>query len=136
MDAVPEAVAAAGAAPARMPGAQAAAAVPATVRVASPAPAAPAATCLLIDRQSGRTYTATAPRTVIGRERTPGGVVLHDPNVSRAHAELTYTGSEWVIRDLRSTNGTLVNDIDVDSCALRSGDLITLGLVTLEFRES
>ena len=129
-------MAAAGAAPARMPGAQAAAAVPATVRVASPAPAAPAATCLLIDRQSGRTYTATAPRTVIGRERTPGGVVLHDPNVSRAHAELTYTGSEWVIRDLRSTNGTLVNDIDVDSCALRSGDLITLGLVTLEFRES
>ena len=79
---------------------------------------------------------ATAPRTVIGRERTPGGVVLHDPNVSRTHAELTYNGGEWVIRDLNSTNGTLVNDVDVDEAALRDGDLITLGLVTLEFRES
>ena len=60
--------------------------VPQTVRapqaVPAPAPAAPV-TCLLIDRQSGRTYTASAPRTVIGRERTPGGVVLHDPNVAQ-----------------------------------------------------
>ena len=111
---------------------------PATVRVAPAVPAPPAApaTCLLIDRQSGRTYTAAAPRTVIGRERTPGGVVLHDPNVSRNHAELSFDGATWHIRDLNSTNGTLVNDVDVDECALQDGDLITLGLVTLEFRES
>ena len=110
---------------------------PATTRAPRPVPAPPAApvTCLLIDRQSGRTYTASAPRTVIGRERTPGGVVLHDPNVSRSHAELSFNGAEWVIRDLNSTNGTLVNDVDVDECALRDGDVITLGLVTLEFRE-
>ena len=92
--------------------------------------------CLLIDRQSGRTYTAAAPSTVIGRERTPGGVVLHDPNVSRNHAELSFDGQGWRIRDLNSTNGTLVNDVDVDDCALRDGDLITLGLTNLEFREN
>ena len=113
--------------------------VPQTVRapqaVPAPAPAAPV-TCLLIDRQSGRTYTASAPRTVIGRERTPGGVVLHDPNVSRSHAELSHDGQGWRIRDLNSTNGTLVNDIDVDECPLRDGDLITLGLTNLEFREN
>ena len=115
---------------------------PRTVRVAqavpAPAPAAPAVpvTCLLIDRQSGRTYTASAPRTVIGRERTPGGVVLHDPNVSRSHAELSHDGQGWRIRDLNSTNGTLVNDVDVDECPLRDGDLITLGLTNLEFREN
>lgn len=115
---------------------------PQTVRVApavpAPAPAAPAApaTCLLIDRQSGRTYTATAPRTIVGRERTPGGVVLHDPNVSRSHAELSHDGQGWRIRDLNSTNGTLVNDVDVDECPLRDGDLITLGLTNLEFREN
>lgn len=113
--------------------------VPQTVRapqaVPAPTPAAPA-TCLLIDRQSGRTYTASAPRTVIGRERTPGGVVLHDPNVSRSHAELSHDGQGWRIRDLNSTNGTLVNDVDVDECPLRDGDLITLGLTNLEFREN
>lgn len=123
------------AAPAQVP-AQAPAPTPQTVRVAPAAPARPAATCLLIDRQSGRTFTAAAPRTIIGRERTPGGVVLRDPNVSRSHAELSFDGQGWRIRDLNSTNGTLVNDVDVDECPLRDGDLITLGLTNLEFREN
>jgi len=93
-------------------------------------------TCLLIDRQSGRTYIGTEPETTIGRERVQGGIVLHDPNVSRRHAKLTYDGRTWRIHDLGSTNGTLVNDVDIDSCVLRDGDLITLGLLNLEFRES
>lgn len=100
------------------------------------APEAPRASCLLIDRQTGRTFTATAPATVIGRERSQAGVVLRDPNVSRRHAELSFDGRDWVIRDLNSTNGTLVNDVDVTECALRDGDLITVGLVNLEFREN
>ncbi len=32
-------------------------------------------------------------------------------------------------------NGTLVNDVDIGRCVLRDGDLITLGLTNLEFRE-
>lgn len=92
--------------------------------------------CLLIDRQSGRTYIGTAPETTIGRERTPGGIVLRDPNISRRHAKLVFEGSIWRIIDLDSTNGTLVNDIDIDTCALRDGDVLTLGLTNLEFRES
>lgn len=94
------------------------------------------ATCLLIDRQSGRTYIGTEPETLIGRERTAGGIVLHDPNVSRRHAKLSYDGRTWRIHDLGSTNGTLVNDVDIDSSILRDGDLITVGLLNLEFRES
>lgn len=96
----------------------------------------PLVTCQLIDHQSGRTYTAMAPSTLIGRERAAGGVVLRDPNVSRRHAELFFDGRSWHIRDLQSTNGTLVNDVDIDECALRDGDLITVGLMNLEFRES
>lgn len=145
--AVPTAAAgfAAGAAAQAIPGAatpqQAYAApqpAPQTVRVApaAPAPAANPAACLLIDRKSGRTFTASAPRTVIGRERSAGGIVIHDPNVSRSHAELSFDGQTWRIRDLNSTNGTLVNDVDVDECSLRDGDLITLGLTNLEFREN
>lgn len=98
-------------------------------------PARRVPSCLLVDRQNGNTYPANAPRCVIGRERSQSGIVLRDPNVSRAHAELTYDGAAWTITDLNSTNGTLVNDMDVDSCVLRDGDLITLGLVNLEFRE-
>ncbi|MCI1665851.1 MAG: DUF3662 and FHA domain-containing protein [Atopobiaceae bacterium] len=117
-------------------GAQAAAGAGAAVAAAgSAAASSPAATCMLIDRQSGRTFTATAPRTIIGRERSQGGIVLRDPNISRRHAELAYDGRSWHITDLNSTNGTLVNNVDVDDCILRDGDLVTLGLINLEFRE-
>lgn len=95
-----------------------------------------AASCMLVDHQSGRTYTVKAPSAIIGRERTPGGVVLHDPNVSRRHAQLTYDGAVWRIQDLGSTNGTMINDVDVPQSVLRSGDIITLGLMNLEFREN
>ena len=105
----------------------------------APAHAAPArmtpATCVLIDHQSGRQYTATAPGAMIGRERSQGGIVLRDPNVSRRHAQLRFYGRSWHIRNLRPTNGALVNAVDIDECALRDGDLITVGLMNLEFRE-
>ena len=92
-------------------------------------------TCMLIDRQSGRTYKAEAPSAVIGRERSQADIVISDPNASRVHAQLSYDGSAWHIIDRRSTNGTLVNDVDVDACTLKSGDYITIGLTNLEFRE-
>ena len=61
-------------------------------------------------------------------------MVLRDPNVSPPPT-LRYDGRHWHIADLRSTNGTLVNDIDVDEIILHDGNLITVGLVNLEFRE-
>ena len=105
----------------------------APVTVQPPAPTQPS--CTLIDTQSGRTYTAYAPECPIGRERNSGGIVLRDPNVSRHHARLTYDGTQWHITDLNSTNGTLVNDMDIQTCALHTGDVITIGLVNLTFRE-
>ena len=98
-------------------------------------PRATTPSAVLIDRQSGRTYACTSDRCIIGRERTTGGIVLHDPNVSRRHAELSYQGGHWLITDLKSMNGTLVNDVDIERCVLHDGDLITLGLTNLEFRE-
>ena len=103
---------------------------------AAPAPAPAVAECLLIDRQSGRTFKVAAPSGVIGRERGKVDVALTDPNISRRHAELKYDGRYWHIVDLRSTNGTLVNDIDIDEVVLHNGDLITVGLTNLEFREN
>ena len=124
-----EAVAGAAVAGAAVAGVGAGAGRPAGARDAS-------ASCLLIDRQTGRTFTGRAPSAVIGRERSQADVVLRDPNVSRRHAQLTFDGRDWRITDLNSTNGTLVNDVDVSECVLRDGDLITVGLVNLEFREN
>ena len=92
-------------------------------------------TCVLVDRQTGRTYIGTAPATPIGRERLTGAIILRDPNVSRRHALLTYDGEAWFIQDQGSTNGTLVNDVEITKCQLHDGDLITVGLMNLEFKE-
>lgn len=102
----------------------------------APEPRPQNATCLLIDRQTGQTYTAHGPATIIGREKAPQNIVLQDSNVSRRHAQLIYDGRNWHIKDLNSTNGTLVNDVVIDDCILRDADLLTFGLINLEFREA
>ncbi|MDY2788095.1 MAG: FhaA domain-containing protein [Atopobium sp.] len=101
------------------------------------AAAAPTRTvqALLINRISGKTYPVEGSGAIVGRERANATIVLHDPNVSRSHAQISFDGISWHVRDLNSTNGTQVNDVDIDECILRTGDLITFGLTTLEFRE-
>ena len=88
----------------------------------------------LIDVVTGDVLEITRSRCTVGRERAAADVVLRDPNVSRRHAELTFTGSDWSIEDLNSTNGTLVNNRRITRCPLRDGDLLTFGLSTFEFR--
>ena len=99
-----------------------------------PAEATPHA-CMLIDRLTGHTYKAESPSAIIGRERSQSDIVIADPNASRIHAQLSYDGAAWHITDRRSTNGTLVNDVDVTESILKTGDIVTIGLTNLEFRE-
>jgi hypothetical protein len=62
-------------------------------------------------------------------------VVLQDPGASRRHAEIRRSDGEFVVADLGSTNGTMVNEATVSEQALREGDRITIGRTVLEFRE-
>lgn len=91
-------------------------------------------TAQLVDVVTGATHQIAQAQCVVGREHAIADVVLNDPNVSRRHAELTFTGSDWTIEDLNSTNGTLVNNRRITRCPLRNGDLLTFGLSTFEFR--
>ena len=100
---------------------------------AAPRPARPLAQ--LVDVVTGDTYDLTSAQCIVGRERMAADVALRDPNVSRRHAQLTFTGAgDWSIEDLNSTNGTLVNNRRITRCPLRNGDLLTFGLSTFEFR--
>ena len=112
----------------------AAGAAAAAVPAAAPRPQQAAPIAQLRDVVTGEVLPIAAARCTIGRERAAADVVLRDPNVSRRHAELTFTGSDWTIEDLNSTNGTLVNSRRITRCPLRSGDLLTFGLSTFEFR--
>lgn len=54
-------------------------------------------------------------------------------NVSRKHAQIVPKGEEYVLEDLDSTNGTLVNNIRVSRCVLRHNDHIRIGDATILF---
>ncbi|MGH9206333.1 MAG: FhaA domain-containing protein, partial [Acidimicrobiales bacterium] len=64
------------------------------------------------------------------------GIVLADPNVSRHHAELRRQGSDSILVDLGSTNGTKVNGAAIDQRRLVDGDQITIGTTSLRFEAS
>jgi len=69
---------------------------------------------------------------VIGRQ-PDCGVVLSDPNVSRHHAELRRAGTQVLVADLGSTNGTMVNGAPATDQPLRDGDTITVGSTAISF---
>ncbi len=68
-----------------------------------------------------------APNSVlnIGRLDT-NDIALDDYKVSREHAVLKYTGTEFMIVDLASTHGTYVNGERVDRCSVNFGDKIQI----------
>jgi signal transduction histidine kinase/pSer/pThr/pTyr-binding forkhead associated (FHA) protein len=68
----------------------------------------------------------------IGRDRN-NRFVLHDTEVSRKHAEIAPGNGNFLIRDVGSANGTLVNTQPVREIPLNPGDHITLGQTILVF---
>jgi DNA-binding CsgD family transcriptional regulator len=73
------------------------------------------------------------PPLVIGREAS-AGVTLAFDGVSRRHAEIVAEGGVLVLRDLQSTNGTVVNGTPITTHPLAAGDRVVIGAVELEFR--
>jgi hypothetical protein len=71
-------------------------------------------------------------RARIGRSEE-NDVFLVDPSVSRAHAVVEIDGTDPVVRDLGSTNGTYVNGERVEARLLRDGDELTFGNTLMRF---
>jgi len=71
---------------------------------------------------------------VIGRS-AECDIQLGAQNVSRRHAAVLFRQEEYLIEDLGSTNGVLVNGIKVVKCVLRNNDQIDIGGVKLLFNE-
>ncbi|MBI5507659.1 MAG: FHA domain-containing protein [Deltaproteobacteria bacterium] len=67
-------------------------------------------------------------KAVISIGRSPkNDVVLVDPEVSKAHAELLMRGNAFAINDLGSSNGTYVNGKAVRDRLLNQGDVVEIG---------
>jgi pSer/pThr/pTyr-binding forkhead associated (FHA) protein len=71
----------------------------------------------------------------LGRAAT-NNIVLKDDLCSRDHAEVSYSGGKWRVRDLGSLNGTRVNGVRVEGeRALTPRDEVHLGRTNLVFVE-
>lgn len=60
-------------------------------------------------------------------------ITIDNLGVSRYHAEILVKEGFFILRDLRSNNGTFVNGRRVDSHNLNSGDEISIGKFTISF---
>ncbi len=88
---------------------------------------------LLLQDGSSRTYMVKEGSNIIGRSND-ADLRLPDTGVSRQRAEITWDGRDAIVVDLKSTNGTTVNDTPIDNWLLADGDVITVGHSNIEVR--
>ena len=80
---------------------------------------------------SGERFPVGNPFTI---GRLPGGsLVLSDENVSRNHAVIELRTDGWYVRDLNSTNGTVLNGQRIGESALNTGDTLLFGVTEATF---
>jgi predicted Zn-dependent protease len=74
--------------------------------------------------QAGENFHVTLP-CVIGRKGSD--VIIQDQKVSKKHARIKEISRKIIIEDLKSTNGTFVNNDRIIAQEIHSGDLISIG---------
>lgn len=91
--------------------------------------------------RSGESIRLTSVQPVLIGKEQQVGIRLDDRGVSRQHCKFVPQNDEWIIEDLKSTNGTLINgrrlggrDAKADSFTyrLQNGDILQIGEATLE----
>jgi hypothetical protein len=73
---------------------------------------------------------------VVGRENSHAAVKLSDPMASRAHFQISSQNGSWRVKDMKSRNGTLLNDEQLlpdSDTELKIGDKIQVGETIFSF---
>lgn len=83
---------------------------------------------------------ADSPKYPLGKETTIGRahtnhIVLKEARISRQHAIIRQAGKEFVIEDLQSSNGVVVNGEKIKEHVLTDGDQIQIGDFVMEFHQ-
>jgi pSer/pThr/pTyr-binding forkhead associated (FHA) protein len=74
------------------------------------------------------------PEILVGRDASCD-LILDEKTVSAEHARLSYHDGHWWVEDLRSRNGTYLNqDLLTSAVVLASGDILQLGQMVYEIQ--
>jgi hypothetical protein len=79
---------------------------------------------------SGRSHELTVDKTTIGRV-DDNTFQIAEASVSSHHCEIYLRGSDVVVKDLNSTNGTFINGEKISEQVLKPGQTVRLGQVEL-----
>src|SRR5262249_56125206 len=82
--------------------------------------------------ERGREYVISSDVIRAGKAED-NDLVLREETVSRVHFEIVRDAKGYLLRDLRSTNGTFLDGAEVREAYLRAGSVITVGTVQLKF---
>jgi pSer/pThr/pTyr-binding forkhead associated (FHA) protein len=85
---------------------------------------------VLSEGLTGRSYELKVDKTTIGR-LDDNAFQIAEQSVSSHHCEVLLKGSDVVIKDLNSTNGTFINGEKVSEQVLKPGQVLRLGQVEL-----
>ena len=81
----------------------------------------------------GRRIPLTKSRTVIGRG-SDADITVADSGTSRKHVEILWDGERAMVRDLGSTNGTMLDGRKVTEAALPPDSTVRIGRTDIVFR--
>lgn len=81
---------------------------------------------------SSEVFQISGELTNIGR-KLDNHIVLNDPRISRNHAQIRMVDGQYILLDLNSTGGTMVNGKKISKSVLYSGDSISLAGMEIKF---
>src|ERR1700753_1382356 len=80
---------------------------------------------------NGRIHELNVDKTTIGRVED-NTFQIADPSVSSHHCEVLLRGTDVVIHDLGSTNGSFINGEKISESVLKVGQTLRLGQIELQ----
>jgi pSer/pThr/pTyr-binding forkhead associated (FHA) protein len=86
---------------------------------------------ILNQGMTGRTFEVNVERTTVGRVED-NTFQIADPSVSSHHAEIILKGSDLLVRDIGSTNGSFINGEKITEAILQPGQTLRFGQVELK----
>ncbi len=88
--------------------------------------------------QKGLVYRLhVADKAIIGRAGGCDLIIADDVEISGQHAVLKFSAGKLLVRDLHSTNGTLINGVPIhNEYPLRSGDLLLVGRTEMRIEQA
>lgn len=90
---------------------------------------------LLTEGFTGRSFELKAERSTVGRLED-NNFQIPAPSISGHHCEILLRGSEVVVKDLDSTNGTFINGEQVTELVLQVGQTVRFGSVEARLEAS